>query len=840
MIKQEWKRLFKNPILLLVLIVIMSIPAMYAGLFLSSMWDPYGDLDKLPVAVVNLDKEVEFKDGTLNVGETLVDNLKENGSLDFHFVNQQDAENGLKDGTYYMVITIPEDFSYKASTAVDYQPEKMQLLYKTNPATNYVATKLSQSAMNKIELSLQESVSKSYIDALMTSLKDVGTGLGDAADGVSKIYDGQIAVEDAVDSIAQGTSSIKDGADTLNTGASDLNDGAVALSEGASTLSDGATTLYNGTTSLKDGASTLYDGSVVFESGLNSYLDGTTALQTGINSMYDNMPMFVNGISSIDTGASSLVEGNKLIITGYEGVEGQGGLLNGSANLAAGAGTLDSMVQNADTTPLITISEEQMTTLGTGAASLASASITSDNQLVKLVAAGIMAQYAQNGMTIDAETANAYAVTYVQQLASSVASSTATGTASTILSNVNSSLPGTLGVYTAQLSSGATALDAGINQMYNGSLAIQSGLEDLSAGTTTLSTGATTIGDGVTALNNGANALVANNETLSAGAGSIVSGSNSLSNGASALNDGASNLSEGASALSEGATTLATGTSTLYEGTTALYEGAVTLDDGVGDLQDALPDLSDGSSTLYTSLNDGATEISDTNLEDANSTMMSNPVDTVETQITTVDNNGSAMAAYMMSVGLWVACLAFCLMYPLTEHENLKNGFAWWASKASVLFPIAVVQGVALVVVLNKCLGLNPVDMKGTVFVAILSSIAFMAIMYFFNAFIGKVGSFIMLVFMVFQLAGSAGTYPIELSGPLAQALHKFVPFTYTVNAFRSTIGGGESYTSAIVVLVAIIIVFSVLTLWMFQARSLSEKHGKANVHDYLEAKGLA
>ncbi len=152
----------------------MLIPSMYSGLFLSSMWDPYGDLDKLPVAVVNMDEPVEFNGKTLDIGSTLVDNLAESGSLDFHFVEAKEAEEGLLDGTYYMVITIPNDVSYRASTALDYEPEKMQLLYETNPATNYVATKLSQSAMNKIQMSLQESVSASYIEALMDNISTIG------------------------------------------------------------------------------------------------------------------------------------------------------------------------------------------------------------------------------------------------------------------------------------------------------------------------------------------------------------------------------------------------------------------------------------------------------------------------------------------------------------------------------------------------------------------------------------------------------------------------------------------------------------------------------------------
>lgn len=115
--------------------------------------------------------------------------------------------------------------------------------------------------------------------------------------------------------------------------------------------------------------------------------------------------------------------------------------------------------------------------------------------------------------------------------------------------------------------------------------------------------------------------------------------------------------------------------------------------------------------------------------------MFVTPLETEETQITTVANNGHAMA----------------LVLYLTLH--LVNGF-------------------------------NPVQVTNTILVSVVSAICFITIMYFFNALLGKVGSFFMLVFMVLQLAGSAGTYPIEISGSFAAAIHKYVPFTYTVNAF--------------------------------------------------------
>ena len=119
MLKKEWKNLFKNKFLIVALIAIITIPTIYTTLFLGSMWDPYGNSGAIPVAVVNEDKEVIYNDASLAVGEELVKNLKDNDSMEFHFVNASDALKGLEDSQYYMIITIPNDFSKNATTLLE-------------------------------------------------------------------------------------------------------------------------------------------------------------------------------------------------------------------------------------------------------------------------------------------------------------------------------------------------------------------------------------------------------------------------------------------------------------------------------------------------------------------------------------------------------------------------------------------------------------------------------------------------------------------------------------------------------------------------------------------------
>ena len=174
MLKLEWKKLLSNKLMLVVIVAIIAIPTIYTTLFLGSMWDPYGNMDKLPVAVVNEDKSVEYEGETLNIGKEMVENLKEDGSLNFSFTDKERARQGLKDGSYYMVITIPEDFSANAATLTREKPEKMELSYETNPGINYIASKMSETAMEKIQSSVREEVTRTYAEAVFEQIGKAG------------------------------------------------------------------------------------------------------------------------------------------------------------------------------------------------------------------------------------------------------------------------------------------------------------------------------------------------------------------------------------------------------------------------------------------------------------------------------------------------------------------------------------------------------------------------------------------------------------------------------------------------------------------------------------------
>ena len=196
MIKNEWKSLLRNKLMLVVVIAIIVIPIIYAGLFLKSMWDPYGSVDNLPVAVVNEDKPVEYNGKTLSIGKDMADELKDNDSMAFNIVDSKTAEDGLANGTYYMVIKIPENFSANAATVMDNEPKQMELSYETNPGTNYIASKLSETAMLKLRDNIASKVTETYTETVFDSISEAGDGMQEAADGSGKLEDGLTTAAD--------------------------------------------------------------------------------------------------------------------------------------------------------------------------------------------------------------------------------------------------------------------------------------------------------------------------------------------------------------------------------------------------------------------------------------------------------------------------------------------------------------------------------------------------------------------------------------------------------------------------------------------------------------------
>ena len=343
MIKAEFENIAKHKILTATICAMMIIPFLYSVFFLKSVWDPYGNTGHLPVAVVNKDQSVKFQSKNFAVGDQLVDQLKENGDLDWHFVSAEKAQYGLSHKKYYMVITIPENFSKNATTVLNKKPKKMELTYKTNDSLNYIGEVISKQGATQVNASVKESVSEAYADTMFKVIKKVGGGFKTAANGAKKLSDGSKTLSDGLNTYTAGVDTVNGGVQTLKgsvpaltsgvgqlyTGSNTLKNGINTYTAGVDTVNGGVQTLKGSVPVLKSGVSQLYTGSSTLKDGVANYTKGTNKVADGIAQINSNVPALTAGATQLVSGTDELKKG----VSGYT---------DGASQINAGLTQLDS------------------------------------------------------------------------------------------------------------------------------------------------------------------------------------------------------------------------------------------------------------------------------------------------------------------------------------------------------------------------------------------------------------------------------------------------------------------------------------------------------------------
>ncbi|MHA6802083.1 YhgE/Pip family protein [Salinifilum ghardaiensis] len=231
---------FRGPLRRLVPVVLVLVPLLYGALYLWSNWDPYGRLDRIPVAVVNDDRPVEYRGQVIDAGNQFVEQLKISDTFDWHFVDGDRAQRGLRDGTYYFTISVPRDFSAKLATAGEPDPQRAQLHITKNDANGYIAGIMADTVRSELQNQVNAAAHTSYARALYGELDRIRDRLNTASEATRGLVDGTNLAE-------QGTSN-------LSEGLGDIVDGTGRLSDGVSTLARASRQLDQQMTELTDAA----------------------------------------------------------------------------------------------------------------------------------------------------------------------------------------------------------------------------------------------------------------------------------------------------------------------------------------------------------------------------------------------------------------------------------------------------------------------------------------------------------------------------------------------------------------------------------------------------------
>ena len=159
--QNDIREIFRKTRTWIVIIGLILLPSMYAWPNILSAWDPYGHTNNIKVAVVTEDSGAEVSGQKVNLGENLVEGLKNNKNLDWQFVNnKQEAEEGVRIGDYYASIVIPKNFSEDLTSVSRGFPKKATIEYTVNEKINAISPKITNSGASAIA----NNISKSFVE----------------------------------------------------------------------------------------------------------------------------------------------------------------------------------------------------------------------------------------------------------------------------------------------------------------------------------------------------------------------------------------------------------------------------------------------------------------------------------------------------------------------------------------------------------------------------------------------------------------------------------------------------------------------------------------------------
>ena len=208
-----------------VIIAVLLVPFMYSFFYLKAYWNPYGkgNIDNLPVAVVNKDSG--------DKGKELIDNIKESKKLKLSVVSNDEATDGLNDGKYYAIISIPKDFTSSMNSASSTNKRHATITYSPNQKSNYLSSQIINTVVLTVEKNLDNTVNSKIVENLSDKLKAVPTQLNTISTGFGKLSEGTSQIENGASELKSGSEQLKNGINEAYNGSKTITDGVNASIE---------------------------------------------------------------------------------------------------------------------------------------------------------------------------------------------------------------------------------------------------------------------------------------------------------------------------------------------------------------------------------------------------------------------------------------------------------------------------------------------------------------------------------------------------------------------------------------------------------------------------------
>lgn len=681
-LKRDLSRIRGSVVALIVAVGLVIVPTLYAWFNIAGSWDPYGNTGNLKVAVANSDNGYmsDLIPVRVNIGDTVVSALRENDQLDWRFVSESDAVEGVRSGEYYAAVVIPENFSSRMMTVFSSDAEHAEIVYYENQKANAIAPRVTDKAASTVRQQIDETFAK--------TISDVGLA---TTSSLLEFMDG-----DQIAAYAGNLSGTLAGAITTLRDASGSVDEFAGLLQSSTGLLDSTSDLLASAGAANENAEALVGDAKTGLSGMHDALDAAVA---AINqSLKDSAGDYDAAAKAIDEAFGAADAHVSLTVTQ---------LRDASADVAKRASDMRDVQDN--------ILAVERDVEGSNLPEKLKAELVQKIDIVANTVGNVANQQELlakhlSDAAASLETGAADARAKAQAVKDGIA-------------EAKGSIGGVKDSYNATLKQQISDLsDAVADVARRGS----DMADDLGATVTDLSHAASALSDD----------LVGAHEVLAGASADLVSAADDLQR------------------LKEGLDTAVTS----------------------GDLDRVRELIGSDPAALADAL--------------------AAPVALDRQAVYHIKNYGSAMAPFYTTLSIWVAGIVLAAMLKANVdeadvkalgnprlHELYLGRYAFFALLAFAQATLVCAGDLLF-------FGIQCEHPFQFMLVGWLAGFVFSNMIYTLTVSFGDIGKAIAVVLLVMQVAGSGGTFPIEMTADFFQAVYPFLPFTHAINAMHAAMAG--------------------------------------------------
>lgn len=681
-LKRDLSRIRGSVVALIVAVGLVIVPTLYAWFNIAGSWDPYGNTGNLKVAVANSDNGYmsDLIPVRLNIGDTVVSALRENDQLDWRFVSESDAVEGVRSGEYYAAVVIPENFSSRMMTVFSSDAEHAEIVYYENQKANAIAPRVTDKAASTVRQQIDETFAK--------TISDVGLA---TTSSLLEFMDG-----DQIAAYAGNLSGTLAGAITTLRDASGSVDEFAGLLQSSTGLLDSTSDLLaSAGTASKDAEALVGDA----KTGLSGMHDALDAAVAAINqSLKDSAGDYDAAAKAIDEAFGAADAHVSLTVTQ---------LRDASADVAKRASDMRDVQDN-----ILAVERD----------------VEGSNLPEKLKAE------------------------LVQKI--------------DIVANTVGNVANQQELLAKHLSDAAASLETGAADARAKAQAVKDGIAEAkgSIGGVKDSYNAT-LKQQISDLSDAVADVARRGSDMADDLGATVT---DLSHAASALSDDLAGAHEVLAGASADLVSAADDLQRLKEG----LDTAVTS----GDLDRVRELIGSDPAALADAL--------------------AAPVALDRQAVYHIKNYGSAMAPFYTTLSIWVAGIVLAAMLKANVdeadvkalgnprlHELYLGRYAFFALLAFAQATLVCAGDLLF-------FGIQCEHPFQFMLVGWLAGFVFSNMIYTLTVSFGDIGKAIAVVLLVMQVAGSGGTFPIEMTADFFQAVYPFLPFTHAINAMHAAMAG--------------------------------------------------